>query len=221
MRLARYFSAAVFGMSWLTMRRLTAMSEASRDVMRRLDSESERTVGMVTTTNSEALGLRIISRRSVMLARNFSRFFSALSREGGGPPKMLIVLRMAVMRPLSLTMRPRNPSRKSGKDRRRSVWPVGAVSMTTRSKRSDLRSSTTWVSATSSSIPGGTLSRIPANSSTPSCRAISLPNPWPSLTKDNTSSRNSFTAASVSTSIPYNILFDPSMSTGPPPSRFT
>mmetsp|Transcript_1582 Transcript_1582/g.4451 ORF Transcript_1582/g.4451 Transcript_1582/m.4451 type:complete len:301 (+) Transcript_1582:583-1485(+) len=78
-------------------------------------------------------------------------------------------------------------SRKSGNLSRRRVWPVGAVSMMMRSKGSPSApcssKDTTLASATSSSSPGGSVSRTSAKSERPSCPAswlsMSPPPPAP------------------------------------------
>mmetsp|Transcript_28396 Transcript_28396/g.62179 ORF Transcript_28396/g.62179 Transcript_28396/m.62179 type:complete len:322 (-) Transcript_28396:31-996(-) len=116
-------------------------------------------------------------------------------------------------------------SRNSGKASSRSVCPVGAVSKITRSYEalpsfpfSRTRASTSE-RASSSSSPGGVLSRISANSSRPSCETTSSampPRPRSAARKPPTASRKRATASAVSTSIASK-LASPDTSTGLPP----
>mmetsp|Transcript_31441 Transcript_31441/g.101684 ORF Transcript_31441/g.101684 Transcript_31441/m.101684 type:complete len:249 (-) Transcript_31441:1359-2105(-) len=189
----------------------------------RSDSMRERAVGMDTMTNSlvssscsRASSSRICSWKSLRdptadgsvasaappPARPFAR---SLAPPLNRLPSRLVAMPTAAVAVSNLarraSSRSMNRSRNCGKLSSRSVWPVGAVSMITRSKRtpSSLRRArrTTLANATSSSTPGGTASSTFAKS------AIPIWPPGPALCPSASpvsSALNSRTASSTCTS---------------------
>mmetsp|Transcript_3238 Transcript_3238/g.10731 ORF Transcript_3238/g.10731 Transcript_3238/m.10731 type:complete len:382 (+) Transcript_3238:85-1230(+) len=162
---------------------------------RRLSS-SASSVGIVTTQNSARFSSCRMSDswricrwkvRRVSAAEDWPAASGAAAGFGGAlrpppstAPKAAETPEMAEEAAESRWRRRRrrvtNRSRKSGKRRRRRVWPVGAVSMTMRSKRTPMAPSsrrlTTFASATSSSTPGGKVSSTSAKSASPSSPAM-------------------------------------------------
>mmetsp|Transcript_18786 Transcript_18786/g.61353 ORF Transcript_18786/g.61353 Transcript_18786/m.61353 type:complete len:231 (+) Transcript_18786:410-1102(+) len=207
--------------------RLTGTPSARSDDRRRALSLSPSTVGMVAITNSVVSVLRNSAFTSKSCALSASSFFTASSWSSFSAPKSDLTAEVAdesFWR--RRTTLPIERSRKSGSERRRSVWPVGAVSKTMRVKReysSALMNCTTLAMASASSSPGGGVSSSsPSRSSasesaippSPTCpRKSSTPLPPSRLTN----SANSPFASSGSSSIPYSIPSVPSTNTGFPP----
>mmetsp|Transcript_52153 Transcript_52153/g.124243 ORF Transcript_52153/g.124243 Transcript_52153/m.124243 type:complete len:208 (+) Transcript_52153:1632-2255(+) len=176
---------------------LTATPESRSFGTRRPVSEDESPVGMHTTKNSALDGSCSRSSNICMRSRNFSAFSLSFS-----PPCLMLSLSGA----LKPSCAPRNEAAwlttsreppslsfsasalvirreiKRGYSRRRRVWPVGAVSITTLSKlmispravfaSPSSTSEITLLSATSSSAPGGAVSKMSVISDKPSFEAI-------------------------------------------------
>ena len=184
---------------------------------------------MPTTTKSVASGSVSSRCSSATRSCHFCSFSTATSSFASGsmlswstPESSLIA---PEKRALSASTLPSKLSRNSGKARRRSVCPVGAVSNTIRryppAPASLRTSSSTSASESSSSRPGGVLSRMSANSSRPSCESASSatpPSPRSAARKPPTASRKRATAASVCTSITSRFS-QPATGTAAPPER--
>mmetsp|Transcript_87135 Transcript_87135/g.130700 ORF Transcript_87135/g.130700 Transcript_87135/m.130700 type:complete len:460 (-) Transcript_87135:949-2328(-) len=197
-----------------------------RPLTRRSDSAAASAVAMETTTN----WVRSVSRRSCLSSTAFARVLSnaatasSMSSLPASPDAKLAIPKSvfaALMAPSSFFLIVitfcRNESRKSGNDSSRSVWPVGAVSTTMRWKSPFLAMSSTFPSATTSSMPGGGFSRRSANSSKPIFDANS-PSLLFMLETPRSFSLNSSNAFSVSTSIANRLPSVPSTIAGEPES---
>mmetsp|Transcript_10733 Transcript_10733/g.23071 ORF Transcript_10733/g.23071 Transcript_10733/m.23071 type:complete len:261 (-) Transcript_10733:1388-2170(-) len=194
-------------------------------------SDAAMMVGMVTTTNSVVFSLRNTSRASAMRSLSSSSLTTAGSLSFCLPVKKLVT---APVTSVSFWRRrtslPIDTSRKSGRDSRRSVWPVGAVSKMMRlywANSGFFKNWTTLDSATASSTPGGGVS-----SSSPSCRSLSCsatpPRPTPSSTSFSflppsscMTCLNSARASSGSISMPHRGIspMGEVMRTGLPPVK--
>mmetsp|Transcript_41566 Transcript_41566/g.97017 ORF Transcript_41566/g.97017 Transcript_41566/m.97017 type:complete len:321 (+) Transcript_41566:1259-2221(+) len=216
-----------FRSSWFTTRCRTATSESVRAGSRRSVSAAERSVAMDTTTNSALSGLCNSSSNLSILSRNFSASYRTFV-----PPFLMSSLDGMSNPSCPARKLPACPTTSNGtsilprRDRALVsrfemnlgysssliVCPVGAVSMTMRSKEmlSPIAvfaspSSTkeiTLESATSSSAPGGGLSKMSVRDPKPNLSAIvslSAPPLSPPTTR-----LNSATESSRSTSSPYS-----------------
>mmetsp|Transcript_42862 Transcript_42862/g.73937 ORF Transcript_42862/g.73937 Transcript_42862/m.73937 type:complete len:265 (+) Transcript_42862:389-1183(+) len=189
---------------------------------------------MVTTTNSVLSGSRKSSRRASISARyrsNASRAASVLATMPWPPsenrPRPFSARRAPSTFARNSMTFPRKPSRKSGKASSRSVCPVGAVSITTRSNLgrpppspSPFTRSSTFARATSSSVPGGAVSSTSAKEE--NCRSSAES----SCAQPPTAALNSPRAAAGSTSsahrpagAPPPVPYTPSMGTSSPLDR--
>mmetsp|Transcript_35919 Transcript_35919/g.88391 ORF Transcript_35919/g.88391 Transcript_35919/m.88391 type:complete len:231 (-) Transcript_35919:53-745(-) len=191
---------------------------------RRSLSRVARAVGMVTTRNCvRSLSINIsFSSIAWSLCRSTARTASSMSSLVSSPlTKLLIPNRLlaAFRAPSTLRLMSssflRKLSTKSGKASSRRVCPVGAVSTITRSNSAPLTSCMTLPRATTSSIPGGGLSKMSANSSSPILPARSPKRLFQDVTP-RSFSRNSSILLSVSTSIAYKHPLVPSTSLGSP-----
>mmetsp|Transcript_10723 Transcript_10723/g.15007 ORF Transcript_10723/g.15007 Transcript_10723/m.15007 type:complete len:287 (+) Transcript_10723:718-1578(+) len=207
-------------LSWATRRWLSARASA---------------VGIVTTTNSARSSSRKSSsssniwnwkarRRSLALATaSFLNAASLLMTELTALKTALVFFRRSRMR----MRRSKKSPRKSGKASSRSVCPVGAVSITTRSNLgrpppspSPFTRSSTFARATSSSVPGGAVSSTSAKEE--NCRSSAES----SCAQPPTAALNSPRAAAGSTSsahrpagAPPPVPYTPSMGTSSPLDR--
>mmetsp|Transcript_17760 Transcript_17760/g.57209 ORF Transcript_17760/g.57209 Transcript_17760/m.57209 type:complete len:497 (-) Transcript_17760:116-1606(-) len=219
--------------TWLTIKCETGTPWSARADSSRAHSATARRDGMPTTTKSVTSSSVSSSRSEATRSRQRWRRATAASilSVGSLPPSTPLSKPMAARRrALSATTLPRRLSRNSGKASNRSVWPVGAVSKTTRSKpvseaapslSGSAPRTTASVSAraSSSSRPGGTLSRMSANSSRPSwpsTSSASPPSPRSAARKPLTAARKRSTASAVSTSIACRFSH-PATPTGEPP----
>mmetsp|Transcript_28959 Transcript_28959/g.74313 ORF Transcript_28959/g.74313 Transcript_28959/m.74313 type:complete len:290 (-) Transcript_28959:789-1658(-) len=214
-------------MHWLTTIRLHGMSDSRRDWSRRLLSLTASCVGMVAITNSIS-SLLVNSVFTIWIfACMASSFCTMLSWSSAAPKSPLTALDADASFFRRRMIFASELSRKSGRLRRRSVWPVGAVSKMMRENlaySSLSTKSTTLAMATPSSRPGGAVVRM-----SPSCRSFSgpasMPKPMP-LRKsdvfccpsaDSVALINAALASSTSISIAHRSRSVPSICRGWPP----
>mmetsp|Transcript_52153 Transcript_52153/g.124242 ORF Transcript_52153/g.124242 Transcript_52153/m.124242 type:complete len:369 (+) Transcript_52153:489-1595(+) len=216
-------ASALSPSSWFTIRLSTATPRSANPWTSRSLSANESCVAMDTTRNCVLSASVSSSRSSTAFKRWRSIAAAASSTSSFFPPSALMPKSdfAVLMAPSSLRLIPRTfckkPSRKSGKERRRSVCPVGAVSTITRSNVPSRITSITSPSATTSSVPGGGFSRISANSSNPILEPRSPSRP-PICETLRSLDLNFSSASSVSTSIAQRFPCVPSISTGSPAS---
>mmetsp|Transcript_26719 Transcript_26719/g.66477 ORF Transcript_26719/g.66477 Transcript_26719/m.66477 type:complete len:356 (-) Transcript_26719:1289-2356(-) len=164
--------------TWLTIRRLTSIPSCLSDLTRRSVSATANSVGMVTMQNSACAGSWKRSSSSAILSWN--SFKRSRPDAPSDEESFLLVRSISSISPASIAPNDPKPllwnlsrisrnlwkklSRNSGNASSLSVWPVGAVSMIRRSNGRPssvgrFRMPNTFDSATSSSVPGGAVSK--------------------------------------------------------------